>query len=1422
MISWTEFEKLPGSAQYNFEILCRALIRLHYGRHGQFAALANQPGVEFHLLLHENCTLGARGEWFGWQCRWYDLPRGTALGATRRKQIEDALAKSAKFLPNLTDWILWTRYPLSKTDQNWFYALKASIRLHLWTSVDAETLLSGDAEILRKTYFGELLLTPSALTRQHELSVSHIQNRWLPEAHQTVDAERTLRRMLREAASWDDLAIIANRLISAIEVIHNDACAVAAPFSSLTPRFIAAARFLAETMHEAHRSLDKGDLEVLLQQLDSRPRLVNRDVDAVPRRLRAAKLACGLDATNALADMKLGVRLLDEVDSFLGTRMVGVLADAGGGKTQLAAQLTAEIPNRPAGILLYGRELHSGRTVDDLAKSIVIQGEPVPSMEALLAALDAAGQRARRRLPLVIDGLNEAEDPRDWKAPLASLDTLLQRFANVLFVCTLRTGARRPAEPHWRPQKTDTLPTRMTFAEQALPDGVERIEIPDFGGDTVEAIRKYFRYFRINPGEAELPELLSHPLTLRIFCEVTNPDRKLEVGIEAMPGSLTGLFQRYLDHAIERIGQLAPRNHRYYEQDIRRVLDVIGMELWEKGNRELPEQELRKAIGDDPRPWNESIIYMLEQEGVILRIAGEVPGRQNIILIYDALGGYLIANAILTNHGRAGLKPWLNESATLESLYGNVGSCHPLALDIFRALVGLLPRRLHRQQLWQLVDEPLRSVALRMAAALEGKYLDADTVTALAEFVHEAKPGLENLFQRLFRTRGALEHPLNAEFLDSVLRALPVSERDLRWTEWVRKNHDGIRKNLQQLEERWQRNAQVRTPSDKLRAKWIMWLLTTTAHNLRDRVTRALYWFGRGDPTALFDLAEGAGDINDPYVFERMLAASYGVAMAVHCDPRQPTFRKTVLPEHARRIFDLMFKKNAPARTTHVLTREYGRRFIELAALHNRKAFSDKKLARVRPPYSDDGRIVWQQVETGEEEVHGLDSPFRMDFENYTLGRLVRDRSNYDFKHGGYRKVRAQVLWRVQQLGWAAGKFQAIDRSIESESYRYSRTGYEHGKIDRYGKKYSWIAYFELGGWLGNRDLLGENEENGRALDIDIDPSFPSPTSEHQWIQADLLGDPKLSLSDWIKKGLPPDLTPYFRQRTILGELGPWVALDSFVAQQDESRGRSLFVFVRSFLVARNVGKEFAVSLAKQPLGGRWLPEKPECHFTFAGEVPWCETFPKSDPVNVRFVVKERKVKVKRKRPFFFLDGKPIKLAAMDLLSFENFASPTRLKEEYTRLTHDELERVERRDRIVDVEEVKQESRKLRAIIPVYAFSGVGRSVDDVSVNGVTLPKQLAQSAGLVHLPQTHDLQTKDGVRATYGTVFRPQDFNNCERFFFIRESILQTLLRKHGLSLVWAVWGERGLSYKHMEHARSAGDLPGLSYAYFQAVHRF
>jgi hypothetical protein len=962
---------------------------------------------------------------------------------------------------------------------------------------------------------------------------------------------------------------------------------------------------------------------------------------------------------------------------------------------------------------------------------------------------------------------------------------------------------------------------RASFAKDALPDDVRQIEIPDFGEDTLSAIQRYFGYFRIIRCDAELPvELFAHPLTLRIYCEVTNRARDRDVVIEAFPGSLTSLFEAYVENAAERIARLAPRHRRYLQQDVREALDIVGLQFWDENARSIPTAELRRRINDESRPWNESLVQMLEQEGVILRVRGSEPSREYVIPVYDALGGYIVANAILAKLGRTSFEQWLKEASTVDKLNGNTGNSHPLAVDVFRALVGLVPRRLHRQQVWQLVEEPLRSIALRMAASLEAKYLDAATVDALAEFLRRADARSQTLFVRLFRTRGIPAHPLNAEFLDTVLRSMSTGDRDLHWTEWIREHSNEIQNNVEALERSWRSRLTSRTAPDRLRAIWLTWVLTTTALNLRDRVTRALYWFGRGDSAAMFQLADCAHDINDPSIFERALAASYGVAMALHCDAAQTDFTDTHLPAQGRRIFELMFAKDAPGRTTHVLTREYGRRFIELALFHSPALLSARERSRMRPPYKNGGQIAWQKIRATHQINRSSASPFRMDFENYTLGRLVEGRANYDFKHSGYRRVRAQVLWRVHQFGWSEEKFQALDRSIESGRDRYGRGADEHYKVDRYGKKYSRIAYLELQGWLQDRGTLKRREDFGRTWDVDIDPSFPEPTREYRILDEDFLGEPSLSLRDWIENGPTPDLKPHLLVGSLPGEPGSWVALDGYITQQDETRGRRMFAFARAFLVARRQTRKLVSRLANQPLGGRWLPEKPQTLYTFAGEIPWCDTFPASEMSEMSFVVRERNVKVKKSKTFYYLDDVVTDLTTFDVIRLRTFGVNPTL--EPTALTEAQLSRLVPRTHEVEVDEIERETETLQVMMPVLDFGWEGRTIEEVSVNGEVLAKELAAAASLVHLPQTLDLQTINGNRATCGFAFNRKDFNNTQGVFYIREDVLREILDKLNLHLVWAVWGERELSYKQMHRAAPDGDLAGYHHADFQAVYRY
>jgi len=131
----------------------------------------------------------------------------------------------------------------------------------------------------------------------------------------------------------------------------------------------------------------------------------------------------------------------------------------------------------------------------------------------------------------------------------------------------------------------------------------------------------------------------------------------------------------------------------------------------------------------------------------------------------------------------------------------------------------------------------------------------------------------------------------------------------------------GFTEGFARLQRRW-KAGNLKGKSDLLRARWVMWTLTSTNRSLRDNATYALYQFGCSDPANLFLLTIESLEINDPYVPERMLAASYGVAMSLWADPKGAKVRDD-LPSFAKLIVEKMFAPNAPHSTCHALMTGY-------------------------------------------------------------------------------------------------------------------------------------------------------------------------------------------------------------------------------------------------------------------------------------------------------------------------------------------------------------------------------------------------------------------------------------------------------------------------------------------------------------------
>jgi hypothetical protein len=1171
-VNWDVFTALPGSRQNNFENLARHLIHRHYGRFGDFKALANQPGVEFHLKLREACPLGDAARWYGWQCKWYELPPGTAIRNARKKVIEDGIKKTAAHVVGVTDWVLWTKHPLTKDDQKWFYGLDShGMTLTLWTGHNIEELLAGPGEIYRSTYFGELILTDDALRSLHTRAVEPVRFRWLPEAHQPVDAERALRRMLGGEHTREELHEAVTGLREARAAINADRAGLPEDLVESVESILVHLEEAVVHLSGVSDALVAGDWESLRDFALNVP-TVPKDVGQLPRRLRAQRQP-SMSVTNALDDLDQAYGLVQVTDRDTQVQIVAVTAAAGNGKTHLSAQVTAAEEARPAGVFLRGHGLSARGMLDDLARQVTVNGQPCPSMDALIAAVDAAGERAHRRLPIIIDGLNESEDPRVWKTLIAGVKGVLSEYPHVLLVCTLRS----------------------TFVEECLPPDTLQITIDGFAADQAAAVARYMEYYKIDPGDADLPEgLLDHPLTLRLFCEVANRDREHVVGVESIPHSLTAVFVSYLQQVAARVAELSPIGHRFFETDVREGLEKIGLCLWEHKANGFRVSSLRGLI-DNGASWEGSLTRALERESVLLRDPIGETGEIGVSISYDALAGHIIAQAIIANRSRDQMEAWLKDPATVAAFAGDRGDRHPLAEDIFVALAGLLPR-LRRRQLWAMVPDEMRIRALILSAGLESTYLDMLTVEALAEHVQTAPPSSSAMvLRRLRETRASRNHPLNADFLHTKLKAMSVHERDLRWTEWTRENWRAMARDLRDLEAGW-RVPLVRTSRDLLRARWAMWISTSTVRALRDQATRSLYWFGRHDPEALFTMTVESFDINDEYVSERMVAASYGVVMAhqVH-----DTTVAQALPPFLTALAETLIGPAARHPTSHWLTRLHVHGIFIFAATYYPE--SDTTVL------DGDGRIAFgggpaiNLLADSDPRVQDVRGAMHMDFENYTLGRLRPERSNYDFDDPGYQQIMANVRSAVSELGWSRDRFMAIDSAIAERSYRDAD---REGNPERYGKKYSWIAFYGQAGALDDRGDLKPRSE--RLSDLGIDPSFPEKSAPLPVAIGDWATPTPAADEDWVVFGKVDVSDELIYPAELNTHPGPWVAVGGYLSTGGQTPGRRVWGLLTTALVAPEHVDVIREALQSRSYPGRhWIPEAPEDHYTFAGEIPW-------------------------------------------------------------------------------------------------------------------------------------------------------------------------------------------------------------------------
>ena len=914
--------------------------------------------------------------------------------------------------------------------------------------------------------------------------------------------------------------------------------------------------------------------------------------------------------------------------------------EAGQGKTHLFCDVArrAVEAGRPAVVILAGR-LSGRRVWFEIAEQL---GLGQLGSEELLGAMSAAAQAAGAPFLLLIDALNESDEPRGWQDELASL----------------------LAEVAQNPWLALGVSVRSSFLDVVLPAtgrlNAARIEHPGFEGRELEAVEQFFDAFGLQQPRIPLldPEF-TNPLFLKLYCEslqglgLSAPDRG--------GTHVSEVFGTYLDSKAKRIVsslKLDPAS-----RPVEAALDVFSNALIENNRDNLPRDRSAEIINEFApgcQRWPNTLLGQLLSEGVL---TADSAWRRNaaervevVRFTYQRFADHTVAMALL--------EPLNADPAQLR---GALAAGRPLRKRVLKApatwieaLAVLVPELFGVELLdaanWRLDPTTrcrwerafVRSVSTRLPSAVTTRTRELLSVGARRS---RQMNGLVR--DTLLAVAPLPEHPLN-EVLHSNLRKWPMPERDVRWS--IPTYHAlGNGGPLDRLIRWAARGPHVGCPDSVVQqaAAPIVWSFTSPNRRMRDYATKALVQLLSGSLSALRGLIGRFDGVDDPYVIERLAVVAHG---AVLCGGARAPEAAVAIADEIRRI------AFAETQVPNVITRDAVRGVHEWCA--RRGLVDEQRYREMQPPYDaappgrsrteeELERAYWKREHGGKDRDRRYSDLFMSIFSLGDFGRYVIQSRVQDFSQDPISTrqptrenslahpvdtAKCWVLERVLSLGWAP------DRFAEFDMFRADHRGRSAHKPERFGKKYQWIALRELLARIAdNFHMVGgyDGEATGYAgpwqsFGRDVDPTLPAPTwgrsqdgdlelkqtfaldAERWWVpqgpcyRAD---DPPPTEGWATETGDVPKFASFVRRQD--ADSVSWVVLHSHHdwneevpedEERQERRQRQFWSHIYSWLARPADLDALVKGIEERSLMGRWMPEGAEhIDAAYLGELPWAE-----------------------------------------------------------------------------------------------------------------------------------------------------------------------------------------------------------------------
>lgn len=1170
-ISWERLKENSSSKEISFESFVWQVAYQLFSKYGHFEYNYNEPGSEFYLHLTTDCPelYAKSGQVVGWQAKFWmnsNDPDNTSFNAQRRSELSNGLELSLKYKPAMSTWIVCTPgRPINTAP----HRVKDKL-------VDGLRIISDDVTILfwnRPIFESFYMRQPDKLSHLfwHYFGDKYIGNQF---------CEIRSRRTINELKDRYDVELYTPGKVdkSIWEHIHVDKAI--SDFTASITYLERSITWAKEEKNRDHGNVNKfkaaSDLQRLcielaekivffndkLLQIEDFDKIADLFMEYGPKINSVLKL---IRQNENGSDYRPGFHnhtdsLLNDLINMNGElrkisqNSVNVLASAGYGKTCLVCHIASQcITEGIPAILLTGR-MFNGNTI--LARQIVDRlGLPQEwNLDDVFACLNNLGFLMRKKIPVIIDGLNESvPDCSFWNAELGEIVSMAKRYRNIIIVTTTRTAY-----------------CQKIFDKESPDDVLNSVQVSGFTERNLNgAIAKYFDKYNIFATNwSTNHSIFSHPILLKMFC-VVNQDSQVEINHSSVYDAIDKYTTLMLEKAATVNGQINP----LLLSNINARLKKLCQFIWDNDVRSVGLLDVlintldpgMEATSD----WKQSITFKLLEEGLF--ISREVlSADENIEFIYDLVAGVVITKMLFVDNDKANFSS--HDHSEFQSKLGTntIEASHPLAEDIIRSLIYFWPLHNNGEQFFMKFRTPM---------IIRSSFEMLDVISSFSGGVE----AIRNTVLNSDLDNGTISHFLRGA-IDSIIRHGNYNTLDLlfdfiaesnvdvidtAWSEAIRERQDEVLPWLYQFDT----NASRHPPYCLL--LFLALLFSSPINRLRLKALEKAVMLGSSQPCVLLDVFRKCNQIVDLYIQELLYATLLGATIRCNEPLSYHDIKNAVLDQFrthpTNHIWILDYADSILEFISDCLEEEYSRDWLNELVLNIDKAKSTYVL--------DESQIL------ADCDHHPFDYDFiKMHF-LYFQGPEFTDPMPDD------KEIIPLLIRILRAKGYDCKRYKELDKKVLEGEDEYMRHSIRIGGT--YRDKIAWVSFCEHLGVLAIKKQVKSDLFGFRLVYPSFDPTLPKRPRKRQLLTKCFLANPDELLMDWLDR---KNAEPYF---TSIEEFDGFVLLLGRLVQHGKNDSR---IDINRFSMFYSLDK---ISNPIRFLSNGSFYGSPSYYKVFAGELDW-------------------------------------------------------------------------------------------------------------------------------------------------------------------------------------------------------------------------